>query len=833
MTRYVVAFALLTGFKCAQSQEKPPKKTRPLPPIAEKSEGMTKSAGFLSFFVNNNEGTLLAEPILGEPFIYASGLSSGLGSNPVGLDRGQWGKTRLVQFKRVGRRVYLIETNLSYRASADAPAEKRAVRESFADSVFWATDIVAATGDRVLIDLKELLIRDAHQVVQKLKGGEQGEYKLARELSFIELERCKAFPENSEFNAMVTYTAPKPGPLVRGAAADGNSFTLRLHHSFVQLPGPGYKPRRASARVASFGINFADYSAPLDKPLEQRLIARHRLAKKDPRLAKSPAVEPIVYYLDPGTPQPVRDALLDGALWWNDAFEAAGYVDAFQVRMLPEDADPMDVRFNVIQWVHRRTRGWSYGQTITDPRTGEIIKGHVLLGSLRVRQDRVIMEGITSSDLSMPVGIANTCGIAGAGLSDAMAVFDQDIGPLDVSLARLRQLSAHEVGHTIGFSHNFAASTYADRASVMDYPAPRVKLKANGTLDLSDAYAVGIGEWDKFMVRYAYSDFGDEPDAPALREMLDEANERGLLYLSDMDARPSGAANPLSNLWDNGTEPIAELRHLMNVRRIALRKLDEGDLFKGQNLADLEVVLVPVYLYHRYQVDAVAKILGGFDYDYAVVGLRRKPVTAMPVARQQQALKALLETIEPRELVISDRLLKLLAPRPFASANDRERFESRGAMIFDPDAAARVAAEITFAQILQPQRAARLQAYSNRDWNLASVLTAVSDAVFTPVQRVREQHVQRVIQHAYIRELMKLAGNEKTSHSVRAEAASQLAKVRSRLENLSRRTRENGKEPDAETIQLVSEIRRFIDRPHTPASGPVKLEPPPGSPIGN
>lgn len=797
------------------------------PDIEQHTAKMKRMEGFFPFYADTDEGTLLAEVHKDSgPFIYASGLGSGLGSNPIGLDRGQWGRTRLCFFKRVGKRVFLIEQNTGFRATSNNSAERRAVKDSFADSIFWATDVVAESDDAVLIDLKSLLVRDAHQVVQSLHQTGQGDYKFEPSLSFVELDRCKAFPLNSELNAMVTYAGKKAGPLVQSTAADGNSFSLRLHHSFVKLPPSGYKPRKSDPRIASFGITYADYSSPLNETLEKRFIARHRLAKSDPAAAKSPPIKPIIYYLDPGTPEPIRGALLEGARWWNQAFEEAGYINAFIVKMLPEDVDPMDVRYNVIQWVHRRTRGWSYGQTITDPRTGEIIKGHVLLGSLRVRQDRLIIDGLTATTPQSPVQIANACGIAGqgAGFDAALASLNAAFSPIDVSLARLRQLSAHEVGHTIGFSHNFAASTYGDRASVMDYPAPRVKITDDGSLDLSDAYGVGIGEWDKFMVRYAYTDFTQQSEDAGLEELLDEASQKNLLFLSDADARPAGAANPLSNLWDNGTDPIAELQHLLAVRRIAMNKLSENDLLPGQNLADLETVFVPIYLYHRYQVDAVAKMIGGFDYDYAVAQKKRKPVTAIPVARQQAALQALLETLDPNELEIPNRLLQELPPKPNSSAMDRERFEGRTSMIFDPDAAVRAAAQATLSQILQPQRAARLAAYGDEKWNFKSVLGRLVSRLLK--QHVKNPHISRIIEHTLVRELINLADDESTSHEVRAISANMLNQLSETFA---------AKAQQAETShfrQLVTEINRFENRPHSTATTPKPQAAPPGSPIG-
>jgi Met-zincin/Domain of unknown function (DUF5117) len=832
MTRFLLVVLCLTtsvGLPSAAADDSSAKSSR-LPSVAEKTAGLQRVDGFLPFYLDHDQGTILAElPDQDHDFLYATGLSSGLGSNPVGLDRGQWGKTRSVHFVRVGRRVFLIEQNLKYRAAGHDSAEREAVADSFADSVFWSGDVTAVTDEVVLVDIRSLLLRDANDVISRLKSTKQGDYSFDRNRSFIELNLCKSFPDNSELNAMVTFVSAKPGSLVRDTAADGRSFSLRLHHSFVKLPDAGYTPRKADPRVASLAISFADYSAPLDRPLEQRWIARHRLQKSNPKLEKSPAVEPIVYYLDPGTPQPVRDALLDGARWWTEAFEAAGFVDAFQVRILPDDVDPMDVRYNVIQWVHRSTRGWSYGQSITDPRTGEIIKGHVLLGSLRVRQDRMIIDGLTSISQPPANGICSCCGLAGAGFDSSLALFDPSTTPIDVSLARLRQLSAHEVGHTIGFSHNFAASTYSDRASVMDYPAPRVKLTDDGAFDLSDAYGVGVGIWDTFMVRYAYTEFPDKvAEEKGLQDLLEEAAARRMLFLSDADARPDGAASPLANLWDNGSDPVEELSHLMRIRRIALKKLSDTDLLETQNLSDLEVVLVPIYFYHRYQIDAVAKLIGGFDYDYAVPGEQGKLVTPIPVARQEQALAALMHCLEPAELQVPDRLLPMMAPRPWHSATDRERFQSRTAMIFDPDSVARVAAEHTLSRILQPERAARLQAYGTDDWNLATVLDHLSARIVTPAVGNESDHVNRITQYVYVRQLIGLAGDESTSHAVRADANDQLRQITIRLNSTARDVKQQ-----SHARQLLAEISRFTQRPHVTANSSQIIEPPPGSPIGS
>ena len=830
--RAFLLIALLSSIAAADG--KPASDAGMLPKVEDHVEEMTTIDGFFTIVRDDDAGKvwLLIEDWDAD-FLYSSGLSSGLGSNPVGLDRGQWGKTRVVRFKRVGRRVYLIERNLRYRAVTENSAERRAVDDSFADSVIWAADVAARTGDRCLVDVSPLLVRDAHGVVNELKDANQGDFALDKDRSFIALDRCRTFPRNTELKAAVTFASKRPGPLVRETAADGDAFSLQLHHSFVKLPEPGYRPRRADPRVGTFNITFADYSAPLDAPLTQRWITRHRLQKADPKSSESRPVKPIVYYLDPGTPQPVRDALLDGARWWAEAFEEAGFVDAFQVRMLPEDVDPMDVRYNVIQWVHRSTRGWSYGQSIVDPRTGEIIKGHVLLGSLRVRHDRLIIDGLTSGQSPLGGGVCRCCGIAGTGTDQAFALFDDAINPLDVSLARLRQLSAHEVGHTLGFSHNFAASTYGDRASVMDYPAPRVKVTEDGKLDLTDAYGVGVGDWDRFLVRYAYTTFTDKQTETAeLARLVEDARDRGMTFLSDADARPGGAAHPLANLWDNGNDPIAELRHVMKVRKLALDRLEAGDLVPGGPLADLELVLVPIYLYHRYQVAATVKLIGGFNYRYAVSAETEAAVQPVPIDRQQAALDALLGTLDVEALLIPERLLRLLPPKPFSDVQDRERFPTRTSMVFDPSAAVRIAAEQTLSQVLHPQRTARLAAYPQADWGLRSVLDRIVAGVLKrPIaEDVRSQEVQRIVQRALVRNLIALAEDSSTSAGVQAASEAVLRQIAEDVR--SNRANLPGLGAD-HTAAILGQIERFLNRPHTPARSPDSIPAPPGSPIGD
>ncbi|MDG1874511.1 MAG: zinc-dependent metalloprotease, partial [Mariniblastus sp.] len=602
--------------------------------IEEFAKDKTKHDGFISYYWDESSGKIFLEIArTNEEFLYVHALATGLGSNPVGLDRGQLGDQKVVQFIRVGPKVLLIQKNLRYRANTDNQLEKRAVEQSFAQSILWGGKIAAESDGKFVVDATDLILADTHDVMGTLKQTEQGDFTLDPTRSAVFLPSCKAFPENTELEATLTFASKKPGSYVRQTTPSPKSVSLRQHHSFIKLPDNQYQPREFDVRSPCLFITFADYATPLDSPLEKRWITRHRLIKKDPQAKLSEPIEPIVYYVDSGAPVKIQEALIEGASWWNEAFEAAGFKNAFQVKLLPAHADPLDVRYNVIQWVHRSTRGWSYGGSVIDPRTGEIIKGHVSLGSLRVRQDQLLVNSLANP--ASHLGCA-CCGMGGIAEESTLADMAEPIGPppktknpsaiaqpnhasnaLEVSLARIRQLSAHEVGHTIGFVHNFAASTYGDRASVMDYPAPRIKISDDGKLDMSDAYGVGIGAWDKVSVKFAYSQFDNGVnESEPLNAILESAAEAKMIFISDSDARPAGAAHPMANLWDNGTDPLQELQHVMRVRRIALDRFDPKKLPPGTTTADIAQYLTPLYLHHRYQLQAAGKLLGGHRYQY-------------------------------------------------------------------------------------------------------------------------------------------------------------------------------------------------------------------------
>jgi hypothetical protein len=609
--------------------------------IADQLRRMQAIDGFVDMYWDDATGRLLlAIEAFDTDVLYQSSLARGVGSNDLGLDRGQLGATRIVRFERSGPKVLLVQENLRYRARSDDPAEREAVRESFARSVLWGFESLGTVRGATIVDATAFFLRDAHDIGRRLAEAGEGGFQVDASRSAIYLPRTKGFPDNSEIEAIVTFTGKPEGEWLPTVAPDASQFSVHLHHSFVRLPGPGYEPLPYDPRAGVIGLEydesgFVDYATPIGDPITVAFARRHRLEKRDPRAAVSEAVEPIVYYVDRGAPEPIRTALLEGARWWNQAFEAAGYRNAFRVELLPEGADPMDVRYNVIQWVHRATRGWSYGASVVDPRTGEIIKGHVTLGSQRIRQDYLLAEGL-------------------------LAPYDGEDVPgamLEMALARIRQLSAHEVGHTLGFEHNFAASTQ-DRASVMDYPFPLVRIDERGELDLSDAYDAGIGEWDARAVLYAYQDFPPGVDAVAeRRRILDETIASGLKYVADQHARGVGTAHPDGNLWDNGADAVAELERLLGVRELALERFGERNLRAGRPLASLEDVLVPVYLLHRYQLQAVGKLVGGQHFTYAARGDGQPAARPVAPERQRAAIEALLGTLSPDVLRLPDELL--------------------------------------------------------------------------------------------------------------------------------------------------------------------------------
>ena len=807
----------------AQTAENPetaqdPEIVQDLGAIEKFTAGMKENKGFFTFYSDEKKGkTYLKIDRFDQEFLYQVGISTGVGSNDIGLDNKQLGSNHLVTFQRVGEKIFLHQKNLKFRAISDSKKERTVVKDAFATAILWGFKVVVSTDNAVLIDMSDFLITDHHGVAAKLKAGGHGSFSADKSRSGIYAARTKSFPKNTEFETIMTFKGTAKSQYLRSVAANNSAITLRQHLSFIKLPDDKYRPRAFHVGSGFFAGGYKDYAVKIEDNMEVRYIYRHRLIKKNPEAAMSEPVQPIVYYVDGGVPEPIRSALIEGALWWNESFKKAGFINAFQVKILPDDADPMDIRYNVINWVHRSTRGWSYGDSISDPRTGEILKGNVSLGSLRVRQDFLIASALTAPYTSENPDISKE---------------------KEMALARIRQLSAHEVGHTIGLAHNYIASGNKDsehqRTSVMDYPHPRFDI-IEGKIELKNAYGDKIGQWDNIAIRYGYSEFkkGTNEKA-ALAKILKAASDRGLHFITDQDARGISNIHADSHLWDNGKNGAEELARIYEVRKIGLKNFSENNIAFGEPLSRLEEVLVPLYYMHRYQLDAAGKSIGGMRYFYALRGTSSKtPYKIVPAEEQRRALNVILESLKPEFLALSEHILSLIPPRAFEYGATRESFPRHTGKSFGALAMTEAGASHALSILLNNQRMARIYEFSMRDGSqitMNAYIDLISGATVKADQSGGlKSAVHRRVNHVYIHHLMLLAQNPQASEAVRSLVSYKLSELMSWMSKQSRRLIKD-KSYASHYRYEASRVAKFLAGEYKPTKAEL-AKMPPGSPI--
>jgi hypothetical protein len=801
------------------AQENPPRKSekRTRQTMGQQTSGLHRHDGFLPFYWDQRTGKLLLEVShWDDDFLYVPSLSTGVGSISLRLDRAmiRMGSEAVAHFSRAGPRVFLVQVNTKFRAlHTKNQALVRSVEESFPQSVLASFPITAEENGKVLIDATEFFLQDTFGIHQALQEGRQGDFRLDRSRSAIYFPHTKAFPRNIEVETILTFTSENPGPLVQQNTPDPRSLTLRTHHSFVALPDPGYQPREFDPRLGNSAVVFNDYARPFNEPLERRWITRWRLEKRDANAAVSPPKRPIVYYLDGGIPEPFRDAIRQGALWWNSAFEAAGFKQALEVRDLPDGADPMDIRYSVIEWIHRSEEGLANGPSLHDPRTGEIIKAAPRLHSDRTRTDSVYWSGLLRT---ANAGATEEFSVVDWELGNWVAALDPKITEEEFVLARLRVLAAHEVGHTLGLEHNFIASTYG-RASVMDYPAPLVRL-SDGKLDLSQAYRQEVGEYDHFVIRYAYSVFPQGEDPDALQAIVKDGIRKGMLFISSRDV----ALHPLANAWDNGPDPVESLRQALAVRSILLKTFGEQVLRDGQPVALLTERFLPVYLYHRFALDPAIKLIGGIKFTYAVKGDGQLPTELIAPDHQREAFHLLLEALQPGTLAIPRALLPLFPPRPFGYDLPVEAFEQISA--------AKTLAGMVVRALLDRERAARIVAFQDRQeapFTFQELLEELIRATWnSPQPEVQDlATLRRVTQRAVVDGLIGLALDPEATPEVRGMAVTHLQG----LGDLIAQRKSDDPVVQAHLGLAKRDIQQCLARAASPAGLPKVPQPPPAN----
>jgi hypothetical protein len=657
---------------------------------------------------------------LNKNYLASVTMESGIGER--GLYSGVPLQTWLFYFRRMNNNLHFVVRNVNFRAEPGDP-QKRSLDRSFSDSVLYSLPIksIHPTQETILIDLGDLMLTDIPGLTPFLEESLKGNYQLDTNKSYF--GTAKAFPANVEIESIYGFSLSSGQGDYLPTLPDNRALTLRVRYSLSQLEqNNSYRPRLADERVGYFLTTYQDFSNPKRRDVFVRYINRWHLEKQDPKAPLSPPKKPIVFWIENAVPLEYREAIREGVLMWNKAFEKAGFKDAIQVEQMPDNADwdSADVRYNTIRWFNSLDGFFARGPARVNPLTGEILDADIVVDSGLVRdiqQDfrRLVDQNQAqkSSLLSTLMGSGNLCPsvIDRSSTSKKTSVLSQlaedhdlcysresiqqsAIDRLGLSVfsantqlrseqmkeyvhQRLRWVIAHEVGHTLGLRHNFRGSTLLAPQELNNSNVTQTKGLVNSVMDYlpinlapqgtpqGDYFPVAVGVYDEWAIEYGYKPSGAIV-AQAERRFLEEIAKRStnpdLAYATDEDIFD---LNPDANRWDMSSDVLTYSQTQLDNARAMWVRLEKRYPSSGESYSELSELFDTVFWHYLQNVYFITKYIGGqsFYRNHAGDPNGRLPFEPVPVAKQREALSVLQKYVFAADAFkFSPQLLNKLAP---------------------------------------------------------------------------------------------------------------------------------------------------------------------------